>query len=310
MRPKNSTRVAAATPSTTIPQLAASYRLHLQAENKSLNTIAIYLSALDRFCEYLTASGRVLDASKVTQADVQGFMTEMLKTYAPASASNRFRSLKTFFKWAVDEGEAALSPMERMKPPTVPASPPDVLSESDIKTLLSECSGRYFEDLRDTAIIRLFLATGCRRAEVGGLTVKDVDLESLTVTVLGKGSRLRSVPFDPETALSLDRYIRKRKQHRDALKPNLWLGHSGPMTDSGVYQVVRDRALAAGIGHVYCHQLRHTWAHRMLAMGHTEGDTMQIAGWNSRQMVSRYGASAANARAHDAYRKHNPMEGI
>jgi integrase len=63
------------------------------------------------------------------------------------------------------------------------------------------------------------------------------------------------------------------------------------------------RAEKAGVGHVHPHQFRHTAAHRWLAEGGGEGDLMMLMGWKSRQMVSRYDASAAAERARDAHRR-------
>jgi len=47
-----------------------------------------------------------------------------------------------------------------------------------------------------------------------------------------------------------------------ATRPQLWLGLGGPMTDSGIRQIITERAKQAGIGHLHPHQLRHTFAHR------------------------------------------------
>jgi hypothetical protein len=50
------------------------------------------------------------------------------------------------------------------------------------------------------------------------------------------------------------------------------------MTDSGLYQVVRDRSEQAGIGKVYTHLFRHTFAHTWLVQGGQEGDLMRLTG--------------------------------
>lgn len=302
MAVKVSSRETVSTPS--ISELAASYRLSLTAEGKSPKTITVYMSSLEILAAFLTDRGHSLAVESITKKDMREFMGDQLERHMPATASNRFRSLKTFFRWAVAEEEISSSPMEGLKSPHIPATPPAVLDDAAVSKMLAQCSGRAYEDYRDAAIIRLFLSTGCRRAEIAGLKVEDVDLQARTAIVTGKGSLVRLVRFGSETALAMDRYIRKRKQHRSARLPQLWLGHEGPMTHSGIYQVVRDRAAAAGLGNIKPHQFRHTFAHNWLASEGNEGDLMRLTGWKSRQMVTRYGASAADARAYDAYDKH------
>ena len=106
--------------------------------------------------------------------------------------------------------------------------------------------------------------------------------------------------------MALERYCRARLSHPQARLSPLWLGAKGPLTDSGVTRILRRRCVDAGVDHVHPHQLRHTAVHAFLAAGGSETDAMRIFGWKSRQMLSRYAASAADERARDAFRRLAP----
>jgi site-specific recombinase XerD len=60
---------------------------------------------------------------------VEAFIEELLRRWKPATAQNRYRALARFFAFCVEEGELRESPMRNMKPPKVPETPPEVLSE-------------------------------------------------------------------------------------------------------------------------------------------------------------------------------------
>jgi site-specific recombinase XerC len=90
----------------------------------------------------------------------------------PATLSARFSALRRFFKWLEEQGEVELSPMVRMKAPTVDVVAPEELTDDEQRRLLDACRGTSFEDRRDAAISRLMLDPGLRRGEVAAMRSK------------------------------------------------------------------------------------------------------------------------------------------
>lgn len=287
--------------------LAKSFRRSLEAANRSPATIRVYSISVAQLAEFLHASGMPLVVANITREHVETWLGDILRRRSPATASTYYRGLKAFFDWLVEDGELKTSPMARVKPPHVPERPPTMLSDDELRRLLRACEGASFEQRRDLAILRLLMDTGLRLSEATYLSVDDVDLDGKIVRVLGKFSRPRAVPFGRKTTAALDKYMRERARHPHASSSDgLWLGRQGQLNDGAVDMIIRRRARQAGLPGTHAHLFRHGFAHAWLSQGGQEQDLMQLAGWRSRTMLGRYGASAAAERARDAYRRLSP----
>ncbi|HSW41272.1 MAG TPA: tyrosine-type recombinase/integrase [Patescibacteria group bacterium] len=292
---------------------AASWARHLRASNLAPRTQQTYGEAVAGFARFLEASGMPTDIANIRREHVETWIEKLLAESKPATATNRYRSLQQFFRWAVEEGEITTSPMAKMRPPKVPDVPPAVLTDDELRRLLATCAGTTFEDRRDQAIIRTFAGTGARLSEVTGLRwtpkdpeTNDVDLDAATIHVLGKGRRPRVAHMGAKAAKAIDRYLRLRARHAHADSTSLWIGERGPLTVSGMAQLVRRRGDQAGLAGLHPHAFRHAYASAALTGGMNEGDLMQLAGWRSRSMLDRYGRAVAADRAIAASRKLNP----
>jgi integrase len=183
--------------------------------------------------------------------------------------------------------------------------------DEDLAALLRTCNGASFIDRRDTAIIRVLLDTGVRRAELANADLADLNVAAHELTVLGKGRKPRIVPLSPKTVMALRKYLRARERRPGVNSPALFLSQSATgygrhnrLSANGIGEMLTRKCRDAGLGHIHPHQLRHTWAHDMLANGAHEQAVERLGGWSpGSKMVKRYGAAMADERARKAARR-------
>lgn len=291
----------------------AAYERALQARRRAARTIQSYTEAITQLAAH--AGGR--DVTSLTRADIEAYLIHVDQQsrrvrrggHQNSTASIRFRSLRAFYNWCVAEEIIDVSPMARMVEPSTTDAPVPIVDDDRLRQLLKACEGRHLFDKRDVAIIRLWCEPGSPRvSEMAGILLDDVDLRRSLITLRGKGDKIRVIPYGAKTGQAIDRYLRLRTKHRLAGSPAMWLGLRGPVTASGLEQMLQRRCALAGVEPIHPHQLRHTAAHAWHADDGSEADAMALFGWSSSEMPRRYGASARVERAQRAARRRSQAD--
>lgn len=288
-----------------LAELLPSWLVKLRADGKSPRTLKHYAAGVEQFLKWCAVTGTPPELRRGT---VAAFIAGLLDSGAESStAVARHQALRQFSSWLVDEGEIDRDDLLGTKPPKLPVKVMHPLTDDELRKLLAACKGNELHDRRDEALIRLMAETGIRASEAVGLQLADIDIAAGRALVRkAKGGRGRMVPFSPQTAHALDRYIRARRTHALAHSPALWVGERGRSFGyTGLYRSLGRRAALAGIDRFHPHLLRHTAASRWLAAGGSEGGLMAVAGWRQRAMLDRYVASTASDRAAEEARRLN-----
>jgi site-specific recombinase XerD len=121
-------------------------------------------------------------------------------------------------------------------------------------------------NVRDYAILQVFLQTGIRVSELSHLRLEDIDFIKPAIKVRGKGSVEREIALEKKGVHALKSYLAVRVE---SFSPRVFLNYQGePISERGVRKLVVKYRKEAGITKkASCHTLRHTFATYKAEMG-------------------------------------------
>ena len=163
------------------------------ANQNSEGTKRTYRVELNLFFRFI---GKTVD--QVTSGDLLSYK-DFISHLRPATISRKLTTLRAFFSFAVAEGIIDRDPTINLKLPKVPEGSPKALSIVELKRLFTCIDRTTPGGLRDSAMFRLMVSGGLRRAEVRDLDHADLEPKDgfLRVHIRnGKGGKSRHVDVD------------------------------------------------------------------------------------------------------------------
>lgn len=272
----------------------ADYLSHLEVERRmSAHTLDAYRRDLAALAQWAIAQGHD-DLLALDSAAVRAFVAaEHRRGLSPKSLQRRLSGCRSFFQWLLKHGRVVANPAAGVRAPRAPRKLPQVLDVDEAVALVEVPTDAPL-GLRDRALLELFYSSGLRLSELRLLRWRDLDLEQGLVTVLGKGSRQRTVPVGSHACRALAEW---RAEPAAGGAPGavpgpeapVFPGRGGaPITARAIQ--LRLRALGQRQGlfkHVHPHMLRHSFASHVLEssgdlrgvqelLGHADIATTQI----------------------------------
>lgn len=215
----------------------------------------------------------------------------------PVTINYELMVLNQCYTQAQHWGKASHSPVTEVRRYRVERRPPRVLSGEEEAQLLAVAKPRI------RALLLLALHTGLRRTELTTLTWGHIDLRRRTLTIpatTAKNAKARTVPLS-QTALAVLQELRLGDAAASVL------GYRDP--DS----VIRTTVQRSGIAPCRLHDLRHTFATRLLERGANIRTVQELLGHSSLRQTQHY-THVLPAQLHEAVglldAKNGPQNGL
>jgi len=278
----------------------------------SPNTCAAYSNDLSQLADYLgSLSPPVTAWGQVTKNTLISYILHLKeREYSSATIARKVAAIKSFFNFLTEEGMIKDNPAADLESPKVSKRLPKVLSRNQVEKLLAQpAKGSGPKALRDTALLELLDATGMRVSELVALRVDDVNLETSTVRVKGKGGKERIIPIHRRAAEALRAYLEEGRKAfvKDPAQQALFLNPRGTqLTRQGLWLIIKRYVEQAGIkAEVTPHTLRHSFATHLLEGGATLRDVQEILGHSNISTTQVY-THVTSKRLREAFDKSHP----
>ena len=244
---------------------------YLKLEKRySSHTVKAYQIDLTQFQDYLEETYESV-LQKAKHPMVRSWLAQMLDFgFSPRSVNRKITALKSFYKFLLKEEEIREDPTIKIVSPKMSKKIPSFVEEAQMRKLLDELDFvDGYAGVRDKLILELFYSTGIRQAELINLKIKDIDISSRTIKVLGKRNKERLIPLTNVLCQKIDAYLKLRAELPIKDYSYLFLTTKGKMLyPSLVYrQVNHYLSQVTSLDKKSPHVLRHTFATHMLNNG-------------------------------------------
>lgn len=279
---------------TPVERCVQAYEKHLrEARGLTEATILNYVPFVRAFleCRFGTGSARL---SRLSADDVVRFVQHQVQSLHRKRAKVLTSALRSFLKYTRYSGKVTLDLAAAV--PVVPnwsmPSIPRAISADQVCRLLSSIDRDTTVGCRDYAILLLLARLGLRSGEVVFLELDDIDWDTGTLDVRGKGGQCNSFPLPLEVGNAIAAYLQDGRP--TCTSRRLFLRVKAPIRGfrgaSGVGSVVCHSLKRAGVNAPTfgAHQFRHGLATEMLRHGASLGEIGDVLGHRHLQTTKIY----------------------
>lgn len=254
--------------------------------NYSAHTVNAYERDIKEFANFCKTEFDLDTIDTVTYIMVRNWVVLLSQGGINNRSINRkMASLKAYYKFLQKIGALDLNPLAKHKALKTAKKVEIPFSEVEMERVLSAIAyPDDFEGKRDQLLIHVLYTSGMRRAELIQLKMSDVNLENMTIKVLGKRNKERFIPLLPETKELFLLYLEKRNTLEEIQDDTFVFltGSGNKLYETLVYRVINKyfREVSSKVK-TSPHILRHTFATHLLNKGADLNAVKELLGHSS-----------------------------